>query len=183
MQSLEPPLAPPPPPAPRPKASGCVIALIVVGALAVFGCIAFAVGIAVYFRTDDGKKVAGVIGAGIRVSTEAQNAPGAREIEKVGCSQGLVFDMDKMEAFTRAIVGDGSAEAPKSDVGTMVLCQVNMVGSPPTCDDVKHAYLDAVPSQSGPFLVQVTRMTETKPRCMSAYSAKGEPLKDMKGWR
>jgi hypothetical protein len=179
MQSQQPPLAPPP--APRPKPNGCVIALIVVGALAVFGCIACVVGIAVYLRSDGGKKVAGVIGAGIRVSTEAQNAPGAREIEKVGCSQGLVFNMDKMEEFTRAILGDSSAEEAKSDVGTMVLCQVNMIGSAPTCDDVKRAYLDAVPSQSGPFLVQVTRMTETKPRCMTTYSAKGEPLKDLKG--
>jgi hypothetical protein len=169
---------------PRPKNTGCVIALIAVGALVVLGFIALAVGIGVFFRTDGGKKMAGVIGEGIRVSTEAQNAPGAREIEKAGCSQGMVFDMEKMGEFARSIAGDASAEQAEPDIDTMVLCQVNMVGSPPTCDDVKRAYLAAVPSPSGPFLVQVARMTETKPRCMAMYSAKGEFLKDLKSaWR
>jgi hypothetical protein len=174
-----------PVPTPRPKQSGCVIALIVVGALFILGFIAVAVAIGMYFRTDGGKKVAGVIGEGLRVSTEAQNAPGAREIEKAGCSQGMVFDMEKMGEFARSIAGDdGSAEGTKSDVNTMVMCQVTMIGSPPTCDDVKRAYLGAVPSPPGPFLVQVTRMTETKPRCTTMYTAKGEPLKDLKSpWR
>jgi hypothetical protein len=164
--------------------NGCVIALIVVGALFVFGWVAVAVAIGIYFRSDGGKKVAGMIGEGIRVSNEAQNAPGAREIEKVGCSQGMVFDMEKFGELARAIVGDGSAEEAKSDLHTMVMCQVNMVGSPPTCDDVKRAYLGAVPSPPGPFLVQVTKMTEHEPRCTTTYSAKGEPLKDRKSpWR
>jgi hypothetical protein len=167
-------------PVPRPKQNGCVIALIVVGALFVLGWVAVAVGIGIYFRSDGGKKVAGVIGEGIRMSTEAQNAPGAREIEKAGCSQGMVFDMEKLGEFARAIAGDASAEAAKSDIHTMVLCQVNMIGSSPTCDDVKRAYLGAVPSPPGPFLVQVKKMTEPDPRCMTTYSAKGEPLKDRK---
>jgi hypothetical protein len=118
------------------------------------------------------------------VSTEAQNAPGAREIEKAGCSQGMVFDMEKMGEFARSIAGDDSAETAKSDVNTMVMCQVNMLGTPPTCDDVKRAYLGAVPTPPGPFLVQVTRMTEPTPRCTTMYSAKGELLKDRKSpWR
>jgi hypothetical protein len=171
-------------PAPRPKQNGCVIALIVVGALFVLGWIAVAVGIGIYLGTDGGKKVAGVVGEGIRMSTEAQNAPGAREIEKVGCSQGMVFDMEKMGEFARSIAGDASAEQAKSEVNTMVMCQVNMLGSPPTCDDVKRGYLGAVPSPPGPFLVQVTRMTEAKPRCMAMYSEKGDLLKDLKSsWR
>ena len=176
MQGMQgqPPIAP----AARPKRNGCVVALIVVGALVACGFIASAVAVAIYFRTDDGKKVAGVIGAGVRLSTEAQNAPGAREIQKAGCSQGLVFDMEKMGELTRMVVGDGSAE--KSGIGTMVLCQVNVLVSPPTCEDVKHAYLAAVPAPSAPFLVQVQRMAEAKPRCATLYNARGEPLKDLK---
>jgi hypothetical protein len=165
---------------PRPKRNGCVIALIVIGALVVLGCIAMAVGIAVFLRSDPGKKVAGAIGEGIKMSTEAQHAPGAREIQKVGCSQGMVFDMERSWAFAEAFIGDGSAEKPKFDFRTMVLCQVTMFASAPTCDDVKRAYLEAVPEPSDPFVVQVKAMTDPRPRCMNLYSPEGTFLKDLR---
>jgi hypothetical protein len=154
--------------------------LIVIGALVVLGCIAMAVGVAVFLRSDPGKKFAGVIGEGYKMSAEAQNAPGAREIERAGCSQGMVFDMEKSYALAESFLGDGSAEKPKFDFHKMVLCQVNGFGSPPTCDDVKGAYLAAVPEPSEPFLVQVKAMTDMRPRCMSLYSPEGTFLKDLR---
>jgi hypothetical protein len=128
--------------------------LIVVGALVVFGCIAVGIAVAVFLHSDGGKKVAGVIGEGIKMSTDAQNAPGARELTKAGCSQGLVLDLERSWAFAQAFVGDGSAEKPKLDF------------------------------PSGPFVVQVKMMTETRPRCTSLYRSGGEFLKDLsKVWR
>jgi hypothetical protein len=180
MQSQPPPPYISPQPRQRPKPSGCVIALIVVGALVVLGCIAMAVGVAIFLHSDSGKKVAGIIGEGYKMSTEAQNAPGAREIEKAGCSQGMIFDLEKSYALAEPFLGDGSADKPKFDFHTMVLCQVNGFGSPPTCDDVKRAYLAAVPEPSEPFLVQVKTMTETRPRCMNLYDHSGTFLKDLR---
>jgi hypothetical protein len=173
------PYAPPQPPQ-RPKRNGCVIALIVVGALVVLGCIAMAIGVAIFFQSGPGKKVAGVIGEGIKMSAEAQNAPGAREIQKAGCTQGMVFDLERSYALAESLLADGSTEKPKFDFHTMVLCQVNGFGAPPTCDDVKQAYLAAVPEPAEPFLVQVKAMTDTRPRCMNLYAPGGTFLKDMR---
>jgi hypothetical protein len=171
---------PPGVPPTKPKRNGCIVALLVAGALVVLGCIATAVVIAVFLRSDTGKRVAGAVGEGIQLSTEAQNAPGAHEIVKAGCSQGMVFDMERSWKLGQALFGDGSAEKPRFDFKTIVVCQVNVFRTPPTCEDVKRAYLAAVPEPSAPFVVQVKMATETRARCMSFYSPAGEFLGDMR---
>jgi hypothetical protein len=165
----------------KPKRSGCVTALIVVGALVVLAFIATVVVIAVFLHSNEGKKVAGAIGEGIRISKEAQNAPGAREIVKAGCAQGMVVDMEKSWAFAQVFLGDGSAEQPKFDFKTIVVCQVDVFRTPPTCEDVKRAYLGAVPEPPGPFAVEVKSMTDTRAKCMSLYGPGGEFLRDLRG--
>jgi hypothetical protein len=172
--------APPPtPPPPAQKRSGCLVALLVVTAIFVVACVAAGIGVVVFLRSDTGKKIAGAVGDGYKMSVAARSAPGARAIEAAGCSDGMVLDIEESWQLVETFVGDGGAEKPEFPFRTMVSCSVNVLRTPPTCDAVEEVYLKAVPKPAAPFLVQVKSVAEARARCQRVYDVDGTMLQDL----
>src|SRR3954453_14536718 len=74
------------------KMSGCLIALMVFGALLSVSCL---VGGFVVWRatqSDTGKKVFAAMGKGMEIAAKGMNAPGAAELREAGCPQAMVMD-------------------------------------------------------------------------------------------
>jgi hypothetical protein len=95
--------------------------------------------------------------------TQGLDAPGARELEKLGCRPAVVLDL---VAFTGAIAkGAGNITASTVASGKTGRYLVKCFADPesaPSCDDVKAEYLRAVPHPDGGeagFLVAVTRLS------------------------
>lgn len=148
---------------------GIVVALLIAGAIA----------LVLFFRSDTGQKVAGAIGKGVKMTLDAQKAPGAREITKAGCKQGMVMDVrDSMDAVRPFLPDAGDAEMSRMPFRNMVFCSVDFFGAPPSCDAVKDVYLGAVPRQSAPFMVSVQRAGESKARCSRIYDPDGLAIAD-----
>lgn len=149
---------------------GICIALVIAGGIA----------LAVFFRSDTGQKVAGAIGKGVKMTMAAQKAPGAREITKVGCQQGMVMDVrDSFETMKPFIPDAGEMDTAVLPFRNMVLCTVDFFGTPPTCDAVKDAYLAAVPKPTDPFMVNVQRTGEGRARCSRLYDPDGVEIRDL----
>jgi hypothetical protein len=153
--------------------------LLVVGAICVALFIAGVIALAVFLRSDTGQKVAGAIGKGVKMTMAAQDAPGAREITKAGCKQGLVMDAKESVELMRPFMPDAGEDTSRMAFRAMVACSVDFFGTPPACDAVKDAYLAAVPKPSDPFLVTVKRAGESHPRCMRVYDPEGGLLQDL----
>jgi hypothetical protein len=172
--------APPPAPAtPAKQRSGCLVALLVLVGLFALACVAGGIGLVVFLRSDTGKKVAGAVGDGFKMTMAARNAPGARAIEAAGCSDGMVLDVKQSWTLMQSIAGDGGAEQPEFLFRTVVNCSVNMLHTPPPCEVVKQAYLGAVPKPAEPFLVQVNAVGETRARCRMVYETDGTFMRDL----
>ncbi len=81
---------------------------------------------------------------GQQIAAEGLNAPGAKELETLGCQPGLVLDLQA----TAGIMGMSDAAAsglPWQDGRYIVSCTASATEAP-TCDEVKRVYLGAVPS-------------------------------------
>jgi hypothetical protein len=170
---------PPPPEQARKGRRGCLIALFVVGGVLLLLGIGVIVALVVFFRSNEGKKAATIVGESIKIASDGEKAPGAHDLLKAGCSQGMVVDMDRSWALAQTMNQDASAEKPNFLAKTMVLCSVNVFGTPPACNDVKRVYLAAVPRPADPFLVQVTSVGSPHARCMVIYDPDGNLLRDI----
>ena len=165
QQGAPPPGYPPPqgygypqqPPPPQKKGlSGCAIAAIIVGSLALVAFIGVA--IVVFFVA---KKVRGM-------AEEGLNAPGSAEIRAAGCDVGMVTDLSKVGAMFG--VDAGAAAADGSSV--IILCQMTSQKPAPSCKDVAGTYVKAV-TPPGQFTVQVSAQGRPQPMCQEIYSQKG----------
>jgi hypothetical protein len=158
-------------PAPK-KGSGCLIAVAVAGGIVVLFVIVIVVAVVHFLGTKEGKNLASIVGEGAKIALQAQSAPGAREVRKVGCAQAAVMDTDAWVRLAR--LGDQDASEPgKPPASVLVSCTGNLLRTPPTCDDVSKAYLAAVPPPPGRVLVQVLAPGDRRPRCSNLYEADG----------
>jgi hypothetical protein len=167
-----------PPALPSKNRRGCLIALFVAGGLVMIVGIGLVVLLVVFFRSNEGKRVATFVGESVKVASEGEKAPGAHELLKAGCSQGLVIDMEKSWALAQAMNPDASASPPNFVAKTMVLCSVSVFRTPPTCEEVKRVYLAAVPRPAARFLVQVSSVGSSHPKCMNMYDPDGNLVRD-----
>jgi len=155
---------------PQPKkGKGCWIAaaivgvlLLVLGAGAVFFCVA-------------------LMKKGREIAEQGRNAPGAKELETLGCMPGLVLDLQA----TAGIMGMSDAAAsglPWSEGRYIVSCTASS-SEAPTCEEVKDVYLAAVPSPGGRFVTQVTagrNQGRQVTLCKKLYEASGVFVKDLR---
>ena len=164
-----------PPPAKKKSGSGCLIALAIVGGLAVLVMAVVGFGVWRFASSKEGKAIIGAVGEGAKIIAEAQSAPGAAEVRKLGCDQALVLDIERMAKLFEHF----DASAPHGSYSTMVICQVGVLHSDaPSCDQVASTYRAAVPA-ARPFAATVTRSGGHGEICSSLYDAKGNKVKDL----
>jgi hypothetical protein len=175
----QPPYYPPPQarPAPKKSGNGCLIALAVVGGLVLLVVGALGFGAYRLANTKEGKAIFGMIGDMTKVMAEAANAPGAAEVRKLGCDQGMVIDMKKMNKLFEYL----DASAPSGEFSLMVVCQVGVLGTPPKCDDVAHTYAGAVTPPPHGFAVSVTHSgsPSSSGACQALYDSRGVKVRDL----
>jgi hypothetical protein len=171
-----PPNVPPaqaPVPPPRKKTSGCLIAAAVAGGILLLLVVVVAVAVARFLGTKEGKAALNVVGEGAKISLHAQSAPGVHEVRKAGCAQAAVMDADDLRRLAELIDQDASSQRAPPPASVLVSCKGDLLRTPPSCDDVLHAYIAAVPAPPGRVLVQVVGATEQRPRCSNLYEADG----------
>jgi hypothetical protein len=150
---------------------GCVIALLIVGSLALLGAIVAGIGIYAFATSDIGKTTFKVIGEGSKIAQKGMTAPGTTEIRGLGCEQAMVIDMKDFAVLMSDILDAGPDAAMPE--GLMVTCQVRGSARAPSCDDVAATYVGAVGTASSQFVVSVQRQGDSNPLCQSTYDADG----------
>ncbi len=170
-------MQPPTPPPPAKKSgNGCLIALAIVGGLAVLTVAGIGVGVWHFAGTTEGKRIFGAIGEGAKLIAEGQSAPGAAEVRDLGCDQGLVLDVDR---FAK-LLEHSDAPASHLSFSTLVICQVGAFhGDPPTCDQVASTYRAAVGTVARPFGATVTRGGGRGEICSALYDVNGNKVRDL----
>lgn len=151
---------------PPKKGKGCWIAAVIVGALllvlgagAVFLCV-------------------GLVKKGQEIAQQGLNAPGAKELETLGCNPGIVMDLQA----TAGIMGMSDAAASGlawPDGRYIVSCNVRSLTEAPTCDEVKDVYLKAVPTPGGRFVTQV-QSSGKRTMCKKVYEPTGVFVRDVR---
>jgi hypothetical protein len=164
-------------PAAKKSDKGCLIALAAVGGgMALILAIA-AFGIWRFSQSPQGKAVFGAIGDMSEMITEAQKAPGTKEVRGLGCQQAMAMDMDKM---TRILNRFDAGGGPPATFSKMVVCQVGLLGTPPTCDEVARTYLDAAGPPDRGFAVSVQKGTgKAQTVCSTLYEPDGTKVRDL----
>jgi hypothetical protein len=135
--------------------SGCLIAALVVGGLALLCVIGFVIFVVVL-----AKKAVGI-------AQEGLNAPGSAEVRAAGCDMGIVSDLTKM-------TGSGG-----SGPHVMVLCQVQGNKAAPSCTEISAVYRKAVTPPGG-YMVQVQQTGQSQPICQEIYSQQGTLTQKLK---
>ncbi|HEX3345486.1 MAG TPA: hypothetical protein VHS09_12970 [Polyangiaceae bacterium] len=171
--------APPPPIPPKKKRSGCLLALAIVGGVALV--LVAVVGFAVYrfASSKEGKMVFGTIGDMAELAAEAQRAPGTKQVAALGCDTAMAMDMDKMQRIMHDRLD--AASAKPLPFSRMVVCQVGVFAkSPPSCGDVARTYVAAAGPPDRGFAVNVQRNGGgSSPLCSVLYDPAGVKVKDL----
>lgn len=164
----QPPFGPPPPA--KKSSSGCWIALAVVGGILLL--IGGAVALAVYklATSKEGQAIISVVGDGAAIMRDAQNAPGTPELERLGCKQALVIDVDRIKRLVEKL--DGGTPTGGDDTSRIVMCEVGTFGSPPACDDVARTYVSAAGRPPRGFAVSVQQKNKNAV-CSGTYLPDG----------
>src|SRR5580658_5227949 len=90
----------PPRPAPPKKSNrGCFVALAIVGGIGLVLVAVVAIVVYRFANSKEGKMVLGTIGDMAELVTEAQHAPGTKEVTALGCDTAMAMDMDKMQSI------------------------------------------------------------------------------------
>jgi len=169
----------PVPPRPVAKKSdrGCLIALAIVGGLMALVVGVAAIGIYSFSKSPQGKAVFGAIGDMSEIITEAQKAPGTKEVRGLGCSQAMAMDVDKL---TKIMARFDAGGGPPPQFSKMVVCQVGLLGTPPTCDAVARTYVDAAGPPDRGFAVSVQKGTgKAQTVCSTLYEPDGTKVRDL----
>jgi hypothetical protein len=167
----------PPGPAPKKKSgSGCVVALAVVGGLALLAAGVVAFGAYRFATSEEGKVILSAVGEGARLLAEAQSAPGAAEVRGLGCDQAMVVDMDKIGTLVEQF---DAGKAPPGTFSKMVTCQIGYFESKtPSCDDVARTYVAAAGPPPRGFAVSVSRQGG-EALCTTIHQPDGTKLADI----
>ena len=168
----------PPPAATPPKRSGCVIALMVIGALLALVCIGSGIAMFVAARSDTGKKIFAAVGQGVALAEKGVNAPGAEELRQAGCPQSLVMDMKEAMKLAELFVDGGFKDDGDLDY-VMAACTGKYGDTLPTCEALAPVYAQAVPSERD-FVIEVKISGKQKPECRQRYAGDGTFIAEMK---
>lgn len=161
--------------------TGCLIVLGVMLAASLCVLIAIAVGLNSFSKTEEGKQAVGIVSEMWRVYSNGQDAPGVDELKAIGCSEAMVMELSGfIELLDEAAPDDGRLN--EDDLGwTMITCTTS--SKDVDCEAVKAAYLSAVPSPPGPYLVHVTfqaYLVHKEEKCQQAYAVDGTEI-DLSG--
>jgi hypothetical protein len=166
--------------APKKKMSGCLIALLVAGALAGLVCIVSSVALWMAARSESGKKIFSAIDQGVKLAQDGMNAPGAAELRAAGCPEALVMDMKAAMAIADTFVDGGLGEDAEMDyLSVNCSAPAGSKATLPTCDELAPIYAQAAPSERD-FVVEVKRQGKQKPECQKRYSGDGEFISEVK---
>jgi hypothetical protein len=163
-------------PPPRKKGmSGCVIALLVVGILAVVAALAVGIGVYLFATSSVGKTAIKLVDEAPKLAEKGMNAPGMAEVRALGCDQAFVLDMNDVGELMSDIIDAGSGKTGMPD-GLIITCQVRPGARAPSCDDVASTYVAKVKTASKDFMVTVQEQGKSGARCESSYDASGAPI-------
>lgn len=175
---MNPPAHAPQPQRPPPKSGrGCLIALAIFGGVIVLGVVGMVVGIVMFAKSADGKKIIGIVGEGIEITQESLNAPGTSELRALGCEQAMVMDLEKFVTMASKYA-DAAVDGGTGKFRLMVTCQ-KRIGSAPSCADVASTYVKAVGTPAGRFAVTVQRSGGAR-QCSRLYDVDGTDLGEVK---
>lgn len=163
---------------PPPKKSsnrGCIIALGIVGALALLSVIAVAIIIYSIAQNEEVRKIASAVGEGMDIMKEAQNGPGTDELRTLGCDQAMVLDMQRLAKLADDF-RDGGAPMPPDMPGKFVMCIVEEAAGAPSCDAAAKTFLAAAPRPSKRFAVTVEAQRSKNTQCSEVYAPDGKKL-------
>jgi hypothetical protein len=152
------------PVAPKKKMSGCMLAVLIVGALLLLGAIAVATVVVLALRTPEGAAAVDMVKAASRANT----GPGADALRKYGCQSVAVLPVAALNQIaSRADAGPVIADVAVA----MVTCQ-----NPPAdraCDAMAAAYVLAE-RPSGPIHFSIA--DGERDRCAGYYDTSGRPM-------
>lgn len=161
-----------------PKRSGCVIALMVMGALLALVCVGSSIAMFLAARSDTGKKIFAAVGQGVALAEKGVNAPGAEELRQAGCPQSLVMDMKEAMKLAELFLDGGVKDTDDMDY-LMAACSGKYGDTLPTCEALAPVYAKAVPS-TREFVIEVKINGKQKPECRQRYSGDGTFIAEMK---
>lgn len=157
---------------------GCWIALITTGVLAVLFFALVIIGVYAISQNPEVQRVARAVGGAMRVMGEAASAPGTNQLRSAGCNRAMVFDTEDLAELARELQDDNIQSGPDPEV-RLVVCQWINAPQQPRCDDIARVYVQAVPTQPGPFVVMVQNIRQQQTQCMSRYGANGQLLQQL----
>lgn len=166
------PVSPPAAKQPSGCSRGCLIALLVVGAL---GLLVGLVGVIVVWRaasSEEGQKVMKALGKGASLASKGLNGPGAKEVREAGCPEAFVLDTNEMLDLVDLFTDGGSRH---HETSIMVMCQSSF-GTLPDCGAVARAYASASGRPPGDFVVMVKSKSQKQELCARRYSQAGDDL-------
>lgn len=168
-----------PHPVPVSRRSGCVTALMVVGALLSLGCGVSGIVAFVAARSETGQKIFSALNQGVNLAQKSINAPGVAELRAAGCPEALVMDMKEAMALAEGFIDGGLGDAPRLDY--MSVTCISAAGSTvelPTCEALAEVYAKAVRSERS-FVVEVKRGGQ-QAVCSQQYSPDGTFIRETK---
>jgi hypothetical protein len=164
------------PPKKKGLSTGC---WIVLGVLLFFFVVTGSIIAYVSYKVATDKDVQNVVGAiseAAQLAAEAQQAPGTNELRAAGCEQALALDAAKMQKIGDKFLDAGTSTKAPSEVGFMVMCQMQSSAAPPSCEDAVKAYLRGA-SPKANFMMTVS--AHGKMTCSGVYSPTGTLVTSM----
>jgi hypothetical protein len=168
---------------PRGRRSGCLRALLALGAafalLLLVGCVA----LLLYLQTPEGERKWAAFQRGVDWAVEAQKAPGTDALREAGCSVALVSTFAELRTALRELVPLNELEGIAGDdaQAPFVLCigeTLSMRG--PICPALARAYGAAAPAAPASFLLAVYDDRSGERSCEGVYAPDGSLLRPIK---
>ena len=174
---------------PREKRSGCVIALMVLAGLAVVAIVLVAVGIYLFLRTDEGKRIYASLSDSASLSLKATRGPGIKELHAIGCETPMILTIGewrRLESSMASLANESSEFDVADDVVDVPLVQCyasRAFEGLPSCDDLATTYAGAIESPPERFIVLAHVEGEEEESgeivCTGYYDASGARIGDL----
>ncbi len=148
------------------KKSGCSVALIVLGVIALLGlgmC-----GVCSYQLTTQ-PEFKKMMEAGVGMF----NAPGREELQEAGCAMAIIMDLQALAEF------DDDGKWDESDFHHIISCVAADDDNPPSCSDLAPIFIKAQPqpfTSDVRFAIVVQSQAGQDPICTEAFDGLGESL-------
>jgi hypothetical protein len=156
-----------------------MIALLVVGILAVVSAIAVAIGVYLFATSSVGKTAIKIVNEAPKLAEKGMNAPGMAEVRALGCEQALVLDMNDVGDLMSDIIDAGSGKKTGMPDGLLITCQVRPGARAPSCDDIASTYVATVKTASKDFMVTVQEQGNSRTLCDSSYDTSGASISSL----